>query len=372
VCVQVVCLYLFGVCQKFFKCQELRTNYPTKNKKYHTTPLMIRLRSLFAHFPLTSSSFSQSSRSFSVPISQLSEKFKTKFNIQYHKPVPAKQLIKFVNPVNTKYSVEERTLEFELRDVDLWETQLGSKGSQRLRAGGYLPCCVYGGGPTDFNPSIELTIPTKEIATQVRRYGSRLENTIFKLKIKEFPNQSVYVVARQLTTHPVSDEIISLNFLRLSGKNANKKKYKHQLNVDIPIEYMDHDLSPAVKRGGFVNRTRWKLPCTVNPNDLIDTGIEGVLVTEDEGYDVTTGMTTSDLKLKDEIPQMFEVSLAGFEGKKKKIGLVVYNCYCCCCFCCFCCSSTNFFFSFSIFVVVFIFDSQRSYSCLKFSDACGY
>ena len=63
------------------------------------------------------------------------------------------------------------------------------------------------------------------------------------------------------------------------GKNANKKKYKHQLNVDIPIEYMDHDLSPAVKRGGFVNRTRWKLPCTVNPNDLIDTGIEGVLVT---------------------------------------------------------------------------------------------
>merc|ERR1719272_2207761 len=78
---------------------------------------------------------------------------------------------------------------------------------------------------------------------------------------------------------------------------------------------MDHDLSPAVKRGGFVNRTRWKLPWTVNPNDLIDTGIEGVLVTEDEGYDVTTGMTTSDLKLKDEIPQMFEVSLAGFEVK---------------------------------------------------------
>ena len=334
---------------------------------------MIRLRSLFAHFPLTSSSFSQSSRSFSVPISQLSEKFKTKFNIQYHKPVPAKQLIKFVNPVNTKYSVEERTLEFELRDVDLWETQLGSKGSQRLRAGGYLPCCVYGGGPTDFNPSIELTIPTKEIATQVRRYGSRLENTIFKLKIKEFPNQSVYVVARQLTTHPVSDEIISLNFLRLSGKNANKKKYKHQLNVDIPIEYMDHDLSPAVKRGGFVNRTRWKLPCTVNPNDLIDTGIEGVLVTEDEGYDVTTGMTTSDLKLKDEIPQMFEVSLAGFEGKKKNslvwlfiivVVVVVFVVQ----------VLISFFLLFfsSIFVVVFIFDSQRSYSCLKFSDACGY
>ena len=261
-----------------------------------------------------------------VPISSLSKKFRSKFNIQYEPPRPAESLIQLGGPVFTSTPLEERTLEFELRQTELQETKLGSRGSRRLRAAGYLPCAILGGGPLEFNPKVSVTIPTKEIEKLVRKYGQRLENTIFKITISEYPGQQILVVPRQLDTHPVSDELLNLNFLRLTGKMANKKKNNHKLSLEIPLEYVDHDLSPAIKRGGYVNRTRWKLPCVVDPDTLIVQGAGGAaaegsgatwVATEDHGYDSQSGLTTTDLQIKEDIPQLFEVSVAGFEVRDR-------------------------------------------------------
>jgi ribosomal protein L25 (general stress protein Ctc) len=259
-----------------------------------------------------------STNSSPVPIASLSPKFRQKFNIDYTKPLPAASKVRLGGPIYT--NTPTTGLAFELRQTELQETKLGSKGSTRLRRGGYLPCLIYGGGPLEDNPDVSVTIPTKEIETLVRKYGSRLENTVFQLTIAEYPGQQILAVPRQLHTHPVSDEIITMNFLRLMGNNANKKKFNHLVKVDIPIEYVDHDLSPAIKRGGFVNRTRWKLPCRVNPDVLIGTanGEETHWeATNDSGYDSKSGLTTTNITLMDDIPQYFEVSVKGFEVRDR-------------------------------------------------------
>lgn len=255
----------------------------------------------------------------SVPVSSLSSKFRNKFDIQYTKPLPKESLINLGGPVFTPVPLSERTLEFELRQTELQETKLGSKGSTRLRRGGYLPCLIYGGGPKVDNPDVPVTIPTKVVEKLIRTFGQHLENTVFKILIREHPGQHVFVVPRQLQTHPVSDEVLTLNFLRLVGKNANKRKQKHKLDVSIPIEYIEQDLSPAIKRGGFVNRTRWKLPCQIDPDLLISAPFDAEWqATNDAGYDVATGMTTTtDIMLKREIPLFFEVSVAGFEVRDR-------------------------------------------------------
>jgi ribosomal protein L25 (general stress protein Ctc) len=253
-----------------------------------------------------------------VPISSLSSEFRNKFQIKYEKPLPAASRKKLGVPIYSPITLSERNLQFELRETELQETKLGSKGSTRLRRGGYLPCIIYGGGPLCDNPNVPVTIPTKEIESIVRKYGQHLHNTVFKLTIAEYPGQQILAVPRQLQTHPVSDEIITLNFLRLSGKNANKKKYKHLVKVDIPMEYIDHDLSPAIKRGGFVNRTRWKLPCTVNPDKLImNEDDEEWVSTNDHGFDSQTGLTTTNIQLMEDIPQYFEISVKGFEVRDR-------------------------------------------------------
>lgn len=229
---------------------------------------------------------------------QLTPKFRDKFGIVYTPPAPKGALEKLGESVAPKIPISERVFEARLRPLDNNETKLGSRASRRLRRAGLLPGVVYGGGPAALNPRHYVMVETKEVERMIRTFGESLENTVMCMMLD---GEEVLVIPRQLAKHPVSEEPQVMNWLRLKGNGISKSNPNGLIRMDIPVDYTDLELSPAIKRGGYVNRVRWKVPCIVQPDKLLggraENGTGGNLVHE--------------------IPTRLEVSLQGFEVNER-------------------------------------------------------
>jgi len=184
------------------------------------------------------------------------------------------------------------------RPLDNEEVKLGSRGSRRMRRAGITPGLLYGGGAKGENPSHAVMVDTSEVERMIRVHGWSLENTVMRMMLD---GEEVLVVPRQLQRHPVSEAPVSCNWLRLKGSGVSKSNRRRLIRVEIPIEYVDLELSPAVKRGGYVNRIRWKLPCVVDPNELLG-GRDNSASSENFVHDV---------------PAHLEATLKGFEVRDR-------------------------------------------------------
>ena len=74
---------------------------------------------------------------------------------------------------------------------------------------------------------------------QIRARPVSFENCVFDLVMGD---QTHKVVPRQAQLHPVTDEVLSVNFLRFSEGTA----------VSIPFRYVNEEASSALKRGSYV------------------------------------------------------------------------------------------------------------------------
>ena len=211
-------------------------------------------------------------------------KFREKFSVPYTRAAPKGALAQLGEPVFPKQPIAERVFSAQSRPLDNPETKLGSRGSRRLRRAGLLPGVLYGGGPMDANPDHAVMVDTSEVERMVRTYGVSLENTVMRMMLD---GEEVLVVPRQLKKHPVSEAPVHCNWMRLKGHGASKSNPSGLIRMDIPVEYMDLELSPAIKRGGYVNRIRWKLPCLVDPSELLG-GWSNESISENLVHDVPT------------------------------------------------------------------------------------
>ena len=233
------------------------------------------------------------------PQRKLTGKFREKFRVPYVMPAPKGSLVPLGEPLFPKQRITERVFTAQSRPLDNDETKLGSRGSRRLRRAGFLPGILYGGGPKDTNPNHEVIVDTSVVERMVRTYGVSLENTVMRMMLDG--EREVLVVPRQLKKHPVSEALVHCNWIRLKGHGVAKSNPNGLIRVDIPIEYLDLDLSPAIKRGGYVNRIRWKLPCLVDPNELL-----GGWANEPTGEN-----------LVHDIPARLDATLKGFEVNER-------------------------------------------------------
>jgi len=129
----------------------------------------------------------------------------------------------------------------EERSVD------GSRHSRRLRQSRWVPSVMYGG---DGNKRTLIQLSLKELSAEIRAKGSSFENTRYTLEVG---GQQHEVVPRQLQLHPVTDEILSVNFM----------KFKLGMKLDIPLRTVNDELSPAIRRGAFYLAISKTLRCKV-------------------------------------------------------------------------------------------------------------
>jgi large subunit ribosomal protein L25 len=131
------------------------------------------------------------------------------------------------------------------------------KGSARAaRRAGLVPAVIYG----DKKEPLGINMSTREITKIVHQPGifGRL------LDIEVGGNKST-VLTRDIQFHPVSDNILHMDFLRVSGSAM--------VAVGVPVEFINEDLCPALKIGGVLNVVRHEIelncPATAIPEKII-------------------------------------------------------------------------------------------------------
>ena len=131
-------------------------------------------------------------------------------------------------------------------------TRTKNIGSNKLLLNkGLVPGIIYGIG----------TEPTK-IAFENKLLQKLMHSGGFYSKILniEVSGKIEKVLPKMLQYHPVSDRLIHFDFLRV--------KENTKVTVDVPVDFLNQDICPGLKRGGVLNTVRRAIVLICNANNI--------------------------------------------------------------------------------------------------------
>jgi large subunit ribosomal protein L25 len=139
------------------------------------------------------------------------------------------------------------------------------KGSARAaRRAGLVPAVIYG----DKKEPVGINLNTREITRIVHQPG------IFgRLLDIDVSGQKHTVLTRDIQFHPVTDIILHMDFLRVSGSA--------KVAVAVPVEFINEDSCPGLRIGGVLNVVRYEVellcPATAIP-EKITVDLDGIKI----------------------------------------------------------------------------------------------
>jgi len=98
--------------------------------------------------------------------------------------------------------MSEITIEVEQRE------ETGKNANRRLRASGFIPAVVYGGG----RESVAIQVENKVIHDLLRQEGG--EHAVFLLKLSG-TDKSRHTMVKEVEIHPISRQIVHIDFQRV-------------------------------------------------------------------------------------------------------------------------------------------------------------
>lgn len=153
--------------------------------------------------------------------------------------------------------------------------QTGTGGARAVRSGGKVPGILYGG---DRGP-VPIAVADNEFRKAL--YTGKLLGHLVTLKYGE---ETQPVIARDVQFHPVTDEPMHFDLLRVD---------EHQMiKIAIPVHFKNHEASPGLKRGGTLNVVRHDVELNV-PAD----SIPEELVVDLTGLEIGEAIRISAIKL---------------------------------------------------------------------------
>jgi len=118
----------------------------------------------------------------------------------------------------------------------------GKGASRALRRTGRVPAVIYGGKEAP----VSIHVEEKEL---VRQLGTgHFMNSIVMVEIA---GKSIRTLPKDVAFHPVNDRPLHADFLRLA-KDA-------KVEVQVPVVFINEELSPGLKKGGVLNVVRHEL-----------------------------------------------------------------------------------------------------------------
>jgi large subunit ribosomal protein L25 len=148
-----------------------------------------------------------------------------------------------------------------------------------LRNKGNVPGIVYGGE----QPNEKISITTKELKNLINK-----ENFLSNVISINLDGKEQKVLTRNITFDTVTDEPIHFDLMRIvkGGK----------IILEIPVKFINNELSPGLKRGGVLNIVRRKVDLRC-PAENIPTE----LVVDLEGLDIGTSIKISSINLPENV-----------------------------------------------------------------------
>ena len=153
-----------------------------------------------------------------------------------------------------------------------------SKGDVRsLRLAGNIPGIIYGG--TEQNQKV--TVLKKTLKTLIAK-----ENFLSNIITLNLDGKPQNVLPREITYNVVSDEPTHIDFLRVvTGV---------KIRIEVPVQFINHETSPGLKRGGVLNIVRRKIELKC-PSEKIPEAI----VIDLNGIEIGESFKISSVKLEE-------------------------------------------------------------------------
>lgn len=130
----------------------------------------------------------------------------------------------------------------------------GKGAARQARRDGDVPGIVYGGGA---DPQ-SISIPFNYLLTKLRKGG--FMSTLHNLKIEG--EEDVRVICRGVQRDVVKDLPTHIDLMRL--------KRTSRVNIFIPVEFLNADTCPGVKKGGVLTVVRNEVELNVLAGDIPD------------------------------------------------------------------------------------------------------
>ena len=135
-----------------------------------------------------------------------------------------------------------------------------------LRNNGSVPAVIYGG---------EAQNETVSISKKLLKSLIDKENFLSNIVTLNVDGKPQNVLPREIKYHIISDEPIHVDFLRVVPGV--------KIRIEVPVQFINHEKSPGLKRGGVLNIVRRKVelrcPSEKIPESLV-IDLEGVEIGE--------------------------------------------------------------------------------------------
>jgi len=153
-----------------------------------------------------------------------------------------------------------------------------SKGDVRsLRLNGNVPGIIYGG--TEQNEKVSVSKKTLKSLIDKENFLSN----IITLNLDGKPQN---VLPREITYNVISDEPTHIDFLRVVPGV--------KIRIEVPVQFINHEASPGLKRGGVLNIVRRKIELKC-PSEKIP---ESIIIDLD-GIEIGESFKISSIKLEE-------------------------------------------------------------------------
>ena len=148
-----------------------------------------------------------------------------------------------------------------------------------IRNSGNIPAIIYGG--KDENQKIS-------ISKKLLKAFIEKENFLSNIITLNIDGKTQNVLPREVTYHIISDEPTHVDFLRVVPGV--------KIRIEVPVEFINHEKSPGLKRGGVLNIVRRKVELKC-PSEKIPEK----LTLDLDGIDIGESFKISSVKLDPEV-----------------------------------------------------------------------
>jgi large subunit ribosomal protein L25 len=148
-----------------------------------------------------------------------------------------------------------------------------------LRNNGNVPAIIYGG---------EAQNETISISKKLLKSLIDKENFLSNIVTLNVDGKSQNVLPREIKYHIISDEPMHVDFLRVIPGV--------KISIEVPVQFINHEKSPGLKRGGVLNIVRRKVELRC-PSEKIPES----LVIDLDGVDIGESFKISSINLETDV-----------------------------------------------------------------------
>jgi large subunit ribosomal protein L25 len=138
-----------------------------------------------------------------------------------------------------------------------------------------VPGVVYGGEAAPVNVALEYKNVLQQYQTGV------FLSTVYLLDVN---GKKERVIPREVQVDPVRDFPIHVDFMRVSRTS--------RIDVEVPVQFINEDASPGLKRGGVLNVVRHEVEMRVPADRIPDE-----LIVDLTGFDIGASIHISSVSL---------------------------------------------------------------------------